>query len=195
MLLVIMQMYGLYKLCASCTTFFLFGMFHWFTATYKDTGEDICCLRYSPLLLFWFVVRPKGLEPSRRKTPDPKSGASANFATGAHHCFCCLLHIVIPLGLEPKTRSLEGCCSNPTELRNHYAFNTVLFPFLRLQSYGYFLMLKKNGCFSFAKSFSNMFSKDVLLGKSTFIVYRMRVSDSRAYSAALGILYVLLPNV
>ena len=26
--------------------------------------------------------------------------------------------IVIPLGFEPKTHSLEGCCSNPTELRN-----------------------------------------------------------------------------
>ena len=25
---------------------------------------------------------------------------------------------VIPLGFEPKTHSLEGCCSNPTELRN-----------------------------------------------------------------------------
>ena len=25
---------------------------------------------------------------------------------------------VIPLGLEPRTHSLEGCCSNPTELRN-----------------------------------------------------------------------------
>ena len=29
-----------------------------------------------------------------------------------------LLIIVIPLGFEPKTHSLEGCCSNPTELRN-----------------------------------------------------------------------------
>ena len=28
-------------------------------------------------------VRLKGLEPSRRGTPDPKSGASANSATGA----------------------------------------------------------------------------------------------------------------
>ena len=29
------------------------------------------------------------------------------------------IFIVIPLGFEPKTHSLEGCCSNPTELRNH----------------------------------------------------------------------------
>lgn len=27
--------------------------------------------------------------------------------------------IVIRMGLEPMTRSLEGCCSNPTELPNH----------------------------------------------------------------------------
>ena len=29
-----------------------------------------------------------------------------------------VLLFVIPLGFEPKTHSLEGCCSNPTELRN-----------------------------------------------------------------------------
>ena len=28
-------------------------------------------------------VRLTGLEPAHRKTPDPKSGASTNFATGA----------------------------------------------------------------------------------------------------------------
>ena len=30
-------------------------------------------------------MRVKGLEPPRRKTPDPKSGASANSATPARH--------------------------------------------------------------------------------------------------------------
>lgn len=30
-------------------------------------------------------------------------------------------YFVIPLGFEPKTHSLEGCCSNPTELRNHFS--------------------------------------------------------------------------
>lgn len=30
-----------------------------------------------------FVVRLIGLEPTRPKSPDPKSGASTNFATGA----------------------------------------------------------------------------------------------------------------
>ena len=32
-----------------------------------------------------------------------------------------LKSLVIPLGFEPKTHSLEGCCSNPTELRNHHS--------------------------------------------------------------------------
>ena len=32
---------------------------------------------------FFVVVRLTGLEPAHRKTPDPKSGASTNFATGA----------------------------------------------------------------------------------------------------------------
>ena len=30
-----------------------------------------------------FIVRLIGLEPTRLSTPDPKSGASTNFATGA----------------------------------------------------------------------------------------------------------------
>lgn len=29
------------------------------------------------------MVRPTGIEPARFSTPDPKSGASTNFATGA----------------------------------------------------------------------------------------------------------------
>lgn len=32
----------------------------------------------------YVVVRVEGLEPPRRKTPDPKSGASANSATRAY---------------------------------------------------------------------------------------------------------------
>ena len=33
---------------------------------------------------FWVcIVHLTGLEPAHRKTPDPKSGASTNFATGA----------------------------------------------------------------------------------------------------------------
>ena len=33
--------------------------------------------------LYFCIVRLTGLEPARRETPDPKSGASTNSATGA----------------------------------------------------------------------------------------------------------------
>ena len=33
--------------------------------------------------MLFLSVRLIGLEPTRRETPDPKSGASTNFATGA----------------------------------------------------------------------------------------------------------------
>ena len=33
-----------------------------------------------------------------------------------------LMLVVIPLGFEPKTHALEGRCSNPTELRNHFLY-------------------------------------------------------------------------
>ncbi len=44
------------------------------------------------------MVRVKGLEPPRRKALDPKSSASANFAT--------LAVMVDPIGLEPMTARL-----------------------------------------------------------------------------------------
>ena len=34
-------------------------------------------------VLAFFFVRLIGLEPTRRKAPDPKSGVSTNFTTGA----------------------------------------------------------------------------------------------------------------
>ena len=36
---------------------------------------------------FFCSVRLTGLEPARRETPDPKSGASTNSATGAKERF------------------------------------------------------------------------------------------------------------
>ncbi len=46
---------------------------------------------------------------------------------------------VIPLGFEPKTHSLEGCCSNPTELRNHHygCKGTDLIPYSQIIKYIY----------------------------------------------------------
>ena len=53
-----------------------------------------------------------------------------------------LVLVVIPLGFEPKTHALEGRCSNPTELRNHFVF--------AVQSYRFIFMLQSvtanNGC-------------------------------------------------
>ena len=53
----------------------------------------------------------------------------------------CLL--VIPLGFEPKTHSLEGCCSNPTELRDLQIVCKGTNKILTLQIFMSFL-LKKN---------------------------------------------------
>ena len=40
--------------------------------------------------------------------------------------FCNIfLLFVLPTGFEPVTHSLEGCCSNPTELREHYIKNLL----------------------------------------------------------------------
>ena len=47
------------------------------------------------------VVRLIGLEPTRRETPDPKSGASTNFATGA----VCFAKVASFLG---RTKLLSG---------------------------------------------------------------------------------------
>ncbi len=38
-------------------------------------------------MLHPLIVRLIGLEPTRRETPDPKSGASTNFATSAWKTF------------------------------------------------------------------------------------------------------------
>ena len=56
------------------------------------------------------MVRMRGLEPPRRKAPDPKSGVYTNFTTSACDC-----HnnnkVVHPSGFEPETARLEGECS------------------------------------------------------------------------------------
>ena len=48
---------------------------------------------------------------------------------------------VIPLGFEPKTHSLEGCCSNPTELRNHEigCKSTIFSPYMQIYASIYFV--------------------------------------------------------
>ena len=49
--------------------------------------------------LFMSGVRLTGLEPARRETPDPKSGASTNSATGAKE-----RSVLVPSGLKRVQR-------------------------------------------------------------------------------------------
>ena len=49
--------------------------------------------------LYLNFVRLTGLEPARRETPDPKSGASTNSATGAKERF-----VIGPKGLKRVQR-------------------------------------------------------------------------------------------
>ena len=48
---------------------------------------------------FLCLVRLTGLEPARRETPDPKSGASTNSATGAKE-----RSVLVPSGLKRVQR-------------------------------------------------------------------------------------------
>ena len=58
--------------------------------------------------------------------------------------------IVIPLGFEPKTHSLEGCCSNPTELRNqHFSIRKNSLTSAIGQSNNHFLICGCKGTYIF----------------------------------------------
>ena len=48
---------------------------------------------------YFRIVRLTGLEPARRETPDPKSGASTNSATGAKE-----RSVIEPSGLKRVQR-------------------------------------------------------------------------------------------
>ena len=61
--------------------------------------------------LFCLIVRVIGLEPTRRKTPDPKSGASTNFATRA-----------IKLSMSPE----RLCKDSAFFLKNSYSLPDIL---------------------------------------------------------------------
>ena len=83
---------------------------------------------------------------------------------------------VIPLGFEPKTHSLEGCCSNPTELRNHTLFlnaDAKLLLFLQSTKYfrDYLLLLLSAKCLSL-----NFIS---LTGMEADKTYCLRYSSAR----------------
>ncbi len=54
------------------------------------------------------LVRTPGVEPGRNVATDFKSVVSTSSTMSA---------LARSAGLEPATHSLEGCCSNPTELQ------------------------------------------------------------------------------
>ena len=68
-----------------------------------------------------------------------------------------LLIIVIPLGFEPKTHSLEGCCSNPTELRNQHFSNRKLANQYSNQPLFLFAAAKVHIFFEYTKLFLTFF--------------------------------------
>ena len=57
------------------------------------------------------MVRMRGLEPPRRKAPDPKSGVYTNFTTSAYECSYLIVTMVLPTRFERVTYALEGRCS------------------------------------------------------------------------------------
>ena len=65
--------------------------------------------------------------------------------------------IVIPLGFEPKTHSLEGCCSNPTELRNQHFSKRKLANQQRNQPLFLFAAAKVHIFFEYTKLFLTFF--------------------------------------
>ena len=63
--------------------------------------------------LFVKISAQGGTFPVHRSSPSTKNPQTAMCWSFADFL------LVIRMGLEPMTRSLEGCCSNPTELPNH----------------------------------------------------------------------------
>ena len=68
-------------------------------------GEENC-IEFHPILSDCKMRNPQNLAGSVPNVPT-----SANLLTQKKEQKYLLLKFVIPLGLEPKTYSLEGCCS------------------------------------------------------------------------------------
>ena len=75
-----------------------------------------CYTNWAKPAHYYSSMRVKGLEPPRRKAPDPKSGASANSAKPA---------IMTRTGLEPVTHWLKvNCSTNWANESYHYLLET-----------------------------------------------------------------------
>ena len=76
-----------------------------------------CSTNWAKPAHYYSSMRVKGLEPPRRKAPDPKSGASANSAKPA---------IMTRTGLEPVTHWLKvNCSTNWANESYHYLLETT----------------------------------------------------------------------
>ena len=71
-----------------------------------ELSGDENCIEFHPILSGCKRRNPQNLAGSVPNVPT-----SANLLTQKKEQKSLLLEFVIPLGLEPKTYSLEGCCS------------------------------------------------------------------------------------
>ena len=85
--------------------------------------------------MYFNMVPREGLEPPHLAVPEPKSGASANFATGAiflaniYTAFKAAFYLLVPRpGLEPGTPALSRRCSNQLSYRGNYEFQAPNYP-------------------------------------------------------------------
>ena len=85
--------------------------------------------------MYFNMVPREGLEPPPLARPEPKSGASANFATGAiflatiYTTFKIAFYLLVPRpGLEPGTPALSRRCSNQLSYRGIMNFKRPTIP-------------------------------------------------------------------
>ena len=72
------------------------------------------------------MVRMKGLEPSRRKAPDPKSGVYTNFTTSAYECSYLIVINGTPYTIRTCDLRLRRALLYPAELRKHFNKFTII---------------------------------------------------------------------
>ena len=102
------------------TTFALLSLYKKMPATWLEHAtlwlQIRCSTNWAKPAHYYSFMRVKGLEPPRRKAPDPKSGASANSAKPA---------IMTRTGLEPVTHWLKvNCSTNWANESYHYLLET-----------------------------------------------------------------------
>ncbi len=80
------------------------------------------------------IVPGRGLEPLRISPPDPKSGASANFATLAHSVVAPKIGVVLGFVLEPDPAAEQR--QTYTRARPHSTLRSRVVLFCAICSFG-----------------------------------------------------------